>query len=351
MSATEALLAAALALPAYVPPAPPIPAPPVEEAFLTIRDHGALAHPDFGLAAQRAKLERTSRGAGETFTFGIMGDVEPGRFWFQRMLPPGKRTFENQVADLQAQGPDMILQLGDFVSVGTPERFAAFLGQLERLVHVPFFPVTGNHDRDNPHGVVPHSMYREVFGPGDFTFDRGGYRFVLLDSSDGRVMHDQIEWLDRVLDTPKRTVIVTHIPPQYLKKRLDRPRKLPRVASASGDETPDDWYHLGYFKTGSEAFRAVVEKRRVERVYIGHIHSLASSQINGVKYVISGGSGSALYRFPGIPGEKIAHYILVTATPHGLIEEVRNLKGKRRELVYEERSLPPAAQAVASNNP
>lgn len=334
MNAYQALLALSLAVPGGGPQNVTIPEP--SEAFLSV--NAGTAESPWRLEVQRERLYASSRDAGETFRFGVIGDIEPGKRKIQQILfPPADDAFDRLVTDLQTKDPDLILQLGDMVSVGTSENFAAFTAKLDALVQVPFFPVIGNHDRDDPHNVVPHTQYQKVFGPGDFWFERGGYRFVMLDTSDGRVMPEQLAWFEEALNTTdKRTVVSIHIPPVYLNKQLDGPERLPRrmTASARGVEIIEkDKFFRTWFERGSEEFRRIVEQAGVERVYIGHLHTLASTQINNVRYVVSGGGGSPLYRFPGIPGDKITHYILATATPQGVSEEVFNLSTRRRERV------------------
>ena len=81
----------------------------------------AKARPVWGLTAQAKKLALTSRAPGETFSFAVIGDAEPGRFWFERIFPPrGKKVFETQMRRLQANNPDFVLQLGDIVSDRQP---------------------------------------------------------------------------------------------------------------------------------------------------------------------------------------------------------------------------------------
>ena len=283
--------------------------------------------------AQHAQLALRPRAQNEAIQFGVIGDAEPGRFPWQRVLPPGDRTFEELLIDLQVRDPDFVVQLGDFVSIGTEKKYAQFVGVLNRLAARPFFPVLGNHDRANPHGISDKTLYRRVFGAGDYYFDRGGCRLVLLDDADSRILPAQLEWLDAVLDTSLRKIVFMHIPPYYLKDRLVSSEgaalqaQETEPAPAGGDRK----YFQTYVEEGADRFAEIVEARGVDRVYMGHIHALAFAEVRGVSYVLSGGGGSPLYRFPGIPGKKISHYLLVTAGPDSVSEEVFTLQEGRLE--------------------
>ncbi len=291
----------------------------------------------WGHDAQRAKLAQTPRGPQETFTFSLIGDSEPGRFWFERVFPPrGKKVFETLMTDMQSRPHDFVLQLGDFVSRGTTKNYAKFVAKLESVADRPFFPIMGNHDRKktNPKKWADRSIYKEAFASQalpsyrntDFFFDHGGYRIIALDDADGSISAEQLIWLDNVLDTKLKTIVAIHIPPAYLKGRWARPTEL--AQEGAEDETKALKAGKGYFSTGAREFSEIVSRRGVERVYTGHIHALAYANYAGVRYVLSGGGGSPLYRLPGIPGQKISHYITVEAGPDGVRETIITNKGK-----------------------
>ena len=69
----------------------------------------AAARSRVGIAAQLAKLGASSASA--AFTFGVIGDAEPGRFAWERIFTPGLNAFTDQMRALQGAAPDFILQL------------------------------------------------------------------------------------------------------------------------------------------------------------------------------------------------------------------------------------------------
>ncbi len=294
----------------------------------------AAALPRVGIAAQLARLGSAPAGS---FTFGVIGDAEPGRFPWERMFSPGPRVFSDQMAALQAAAPDFILQLGDFVSEGNAANYRAHVEWLDANAHVPILRSIGNHDRSRPNGDADKNLYDAVFGPRDYFFDRGGWRFIALDSSDRAVTSAQLAWLKEALKFSGRKVIFTHVPPKYLKSL----KPLAEVGALETDSAEFDAmqaddrksggihdFFTNYFDDGSAEFEELVSKGNVAAVYMGHIHAFWAADYRGVRYVISGGGGSPLYPLPpGYPKKKFAHYLTVAAGPAGLVETVHPLHG------------------------
>jgi len=288
-----------------------------------------------GIDAQLAKLGSSDR---ETFSFGVIGDAERGRFPWQRVFSPGKHVFEKQLRALQAASPDFIFQLGDFVSEGTADEYRDYVALMDAQARTPLLRCVGNHDRSRPNGAADKALYDAVFGPRDYFFDRGGWRFVSLDSSDRKVTPAQLAWLAKALDTPRRKVIFTHVPPAFLKNmkplaevgELEEEKEEERVEALEAGEQKGAVrdFLTGFFKDGSAEFQALVSSRGVAAVYMGHLHAFWAADFKGVRYVISGGGGSPLIPLPsGYPKKLFAHYLTVSASPSGLVETVHPYKG------------------------
>lgn len=254
---------------------------------------------DWATRNQLTRLAETKRGDAETFSFALIGDSEPGRFWWSRALFNKPGIFRKILSAANESSADFILQLGDMVSRGTPGRFRRFLEELGAAgLLKPYLTVIGNHDRRKPHGLTDSHLYRALFGGTNYWFERGGYRIIIVDSSAGQVTKGQLEWLERSLNTPRRKIVLTHIPPASL---------------------PWTTAGLGGFKKGAEAFMDLMARAKVDRVYMGHIHGYGEHDDRGVKYVLTGGGGSALF-----PGAKVDrrehHWLTVTAGPGGVTE-------------------------------
>ncbi len=109
--------------------------------------------------------------------------------------------------------PDLLLLTGDLSQDGTTESYQRLQTALSPL-KIPTYWLPGNHDCVE---AMERSLTR--FYP-DKAFDRGGWRFLLLNSQDpgcvhGRLSSKSLAWLDRQLsqnpDVP--TVVSLHHPP------------------------------------------------------------------------------------------------------------------------------------------
>ena len=280
-----------------------------DERSAADRDGLAQAAAPWKTSLHLARLARIRRPPGERFEFAVLGDGEPGRFWVFRALFNRKGVFARQVASIQTQSVDFCIQLGDMVSRGTERNFHRFLHRLNAMaVPKPYLTVIGNHDRSKPHGKSDSRAYRSIFGAGNYYFDHGGVRFVSLDSSARRLTRTQLKWLGHVLDTSLRKIVFTHMPPALL--------RLWGGALAHG---------MGGFRRGAREFTRLLSAKGVERVYLGHVHAFGVEDYGGVRYVLSGGGGSAL--FPSGAADKFHHYLTVSVGPSGIQERVHALDG------------------------
>ncbi|MBI4345853.1 MAG: metallophosphoesterase [Elusimicrobia bacterium] len=238
--------------------------------------------------------------------FQVVGDAEPGRFFFSRWLFNVPGVFERQLAAAQARGGDFVIQLGDMVSRGVALQYRGLLGLLERVGAArPYLTVLGNHDRRSPHGASDSRLYQALFGPPSYWFERGNVRFVVVDSSAGRMTPLQLRWLDRALDTERTKIVFTHMPPIQLR------------AWTGG---------VAGFAVGAREFAELVERRGVSRVYVGHVHALDTVVHRGVRYVLSGGGGSPL--FPSAVKRRFHHTLEVEVDGAQVRETVHPLLGR-----------------------
>ncbi len=256
-------------------------------------------------------IAAAGRRPGDSFSFAVLGDAEPGRFWIFRKLFNQKGVFETQLRRLQGEPFDFSMQLGDMVSRGIRRNYLKFFRQLGRNgVRVPYLTTIGNHDRRFPHGRCDADLYREFFGRTNYAFTHAGVRFVSLDTSLQRVTRRQLAWLDRVLDGDGIKIVFTHVPPAYLGEWT-------RFAGAQG---------VGGFKHGARAMMDLFSRKRVDRVYMGHIHAFGVQDVGGVRYVLTGGGGSPL--FPVGKTDVFHHFLSVRVGPDGVEETLHPLRGR-----------------------
>jgi 3',5'-cyclic AMP phosphodiesterase CpdA len=261
---------------------------------------------------QLKRLARLPTAGGDRVSFAVLGDVEPSRFMIFRKLFNQAGVFSAQMAAIQAQKVNFIVQLGDMVEKGEQGRYEAFFQQLKRAWKGgrPYLTVIGNHDRSRPNGKSHSTMYRSLFGVANYFFDHAQTRFVVLDSSSKRVTSSQLRWLDKVLSTPLRKIVFTHMPPVHL-----------GLWGGVGK-----LHSLGGFIGGAREFSEVVAKHGVKRVYMGHVHAFGVQDHLGVRYVLTGGGGSAL--FPSGASDRFHHFLTVDVGPHGVRERVHTMDGR-----------------------
>ncbi len=260
---------------------------------------------------QLRRLSRLPSAGGDKVSFAVLGDAEPSRFWIYRKLFNREGVFRDQMRELQDLPLTFTVQLGDMVSKGTRAHYESFLRGLRRVWSGrPYLTVIGNHDRSRPHGKSSSALYRGLFGRPNYFFDHGGVRFVVLDSSAKRVTRAQLRWLTMALAVPGRKIVFTHMPPV----QLSLWGGVGRV------------HELGGFIAGSREFADIVSAAKVSRVYMGHVHAFGVQDHGGVRYVLTGGGGSAL--FPSGSSDIFHHYLTVEITPAGIRDRVHALDGK-----------------------
>lgn len=242
------------------------------------------------------KVTFTGLTPGSTYHFDVNG-AESGKGTF-RTAPHGDAPFQfvvygdtrtrhdvhRQVIDalLRQAKPDLVLHTGDLVANGADTSLWPVFFDIERelLRRTAFFPVLGNHERNDRNFYeffdVPATPYR--------SFTWGTVHFVLLDSDIGNVSksdterkafwNQQVQWLEDDLQKSQGAAfrfVIAHHPP------------LTAVAKRQGDNP-----HM-------TALMPLFEKYRVTAGFFGHDHNYQHYLRNGVHYLITGGGGAPLY--------------------------------------------------------
>jgi 3',5'-cyclic AMP phosphodiesterase CpdA len=111
-----------------------------------------------------------------------------------------------------------ILHLGDLVRYRNPTHFDWMVSEIqEDSGNFPFYMVPGNHEVAKEDGVVDKSSYLDIFGQTHYWFGYGNTLFVGLDTSEGKLDDEQLQWLKNTLvkirPQFKYCVIFSHVPP------------------------------------------------------------------------------------------------------------------------------------------
>lgn len=198
----------------------------------------------------------------DEFSFVVLGDNRDGNNIFEKLLI--------KINNIEPK-PLFIINTGDLVSKGKFSEYENFLKLIEKS-EIPILTVPGNHDYIGE----GEKFYLQIFGEPDYYFDLGGCRFIILDNARGILTDEQLKWVEKLLKTNLIKFVFIHMPPNY------------------------GVWKVHCFQIKSKEFMELMEKYKVDYVFCGHIHAYHTEEVNGVKYVITGGAGAPLYKFPGM---------------------------------------------------
>jgi predicted phosphodiesterase len=212
------------------------------------------------------------------FKFAVIGDSQ------------GHNDILERAIETMA-GVDFVIHCGDLTPTGTGTEYSAAEETLN-LSSAPVFITPGNHDIKNG-GVV---QFKDRFGPTSLSFDYGGVRFALVDSSDLSISTEEIEWLRGVFEGANEKILITHAPsydPWEGNHTLD---------PASCDRVQD-----------------FVLEEHVNAVFTGHIHAFNQMVVDGTCFTITGGGGGSLL-------EGVHHFVNVSYSGGNLSYEKVDLE-------------------------
>jgi Icc protein len=223
-----------------------------------------------------------SLGDADNFTFAVLGDS---------MDNPEK--FRSILAAAAAQAPAFIVHAGDITRFGSAREFAGPVAIL-RACPVPVVVIPGNHDLETEKG----RFFEQVFGPLDFYFQAGSFRFICInnadDALDGSFIRlpagDAPQELEGLVAGKAPVCIVMHQPP----------------ATAAITE------HVSVPVTAP--LTALLQKHGpgIRAILCGHIHGYAATELEGVPVIISGGAGAPLQDNKGAGFVRRFNFVLVS---------------------------------------
>lgn len=269
----------------------------------------ALVLLSFVMFAAGCSAPATSRSDGSSppsLRFVVLGDNQPPG---TEMLGQPE-VFQRIVDEVAVMRPDLLLHLGDHIS-----GYAADMDLVKRMWDeyfavtaawtMPVHHAAGNHDIWD---VRSETLWKERVGGLYHAFDQGGCHFIVLDSEDqahpGRITGEQLAWLRRDLAAHgnKGPIFVSLHQPLWL--ALDW-----RTFQAS------DW---------DRDVHPLLRQHRVSAVFAGHHHQYATSEKDGVRYILSGGGGGPIDSENGqLAQGDFHHYCVVTVRGTSVAIEVR----------------------------
>ena len=202
------------------------------------------------------------------FSFLVVGDTQTG-------ITESAQVAERMMATDPAAS--FFLHLGDLVGSGNDAQAweEEWWGPLAGLLlHLPVYPVMGNHDEGSPYYERYFKSLRDTGR--NYSFDWGRVHFVVLDFNNGIEADDEnISWLISDLQDHQDAeyIVVCHHLPVYFSDTGDvsLPTKMQTILAP------------------------IYEQYGVRLVLSGHLHGYQHHLKNNIHYVISAGGGGKLY--------------------------------------------------------
>src|SRR3954471_7110044 len=240
------------------------------------------------------------------FSFVIAGDSGA---WPD---PTADAIFSELLRQVAEARPVFFANLGDFAGPGTVERHEHYL-ELVCGLGVPNVCLIGNHDLEGPHAG---EAWTAIHGPRNFHFGHGSTRFVAIDGASGQAgpLGDT---------TPPDTAGPGPAALRYLDEALAAAPEPHRVVLLHAPPHLDGHYapqpECG-FRQGEAEFLEIIHRHGVKLVCCAHGLGYDHHVRDGVRFVMSGGGGAALYlsyRDAGADRGALFHAVQITLDEAG----------------------------------
>jgi 3',5'-cyclic AMP phosphodiesterase CpdA len=221
------------------------------------------------------------------FSFAILGDTHIGN--------PAGGVLKDALSSAKTQGDAFVLVAGDLTDNGDIGQYRQFQ-TLFSDAGLPFRAAMGNHDIF----FGGWDQWKAEIGRSIYSFNADNVHVVILDTANGMLGRDQINWLKQDLEsaTQVHKVVMTHYPVWN-----------GRFASI--------------FRMSSDEETAIVKdlfvRTGVRLVVSGHFHGYDEVTIGGVKYVVTGAANNLLD-----PGQR-RHFLRVRISDSALTTEIIDL--------------------------
>ena len=223
----------------------------------------------------------------DDFTFVVLGDSRDNDPAFYKTLKM-----------IKALKPLFVLHGGDIVNRGCQEEIDHFLEMIKKTSpEMPIFVAIGNHEicsraKDRADGK---RYFEEHVAPLNYVVDLKplNTRVVMLDNAGYALNAAQLTYLKMKLAPDRRRQFVAmHVPP-----------------------TTNRWsFHT--FNKGAPELMQILAEKKVDVAFFGHLHLYDEMEVQGVKYIITGGGGAPLTSLGfGYPG----YHIVVVTVKNGQV--------------------------------
>ncbi len=219
-------------------------------------------------------------------TFTVFGDNRGDR------PPEQPPVFSRILSEMNYLRPAFGFNTGDMILGYTDdsaliEREWEVYDSVTRIFKSPIYHVPGNHDIWDS---VSYRIYRRRFGPTYYAFDTLGSLFIVLNSDEPgyreTISPEQFKWLKKLLKHAKGRY-------RHIFLFIHRP--------LFWETKTASWWR--------EKVHPMLKEAGVEIVFAGHWHVYEYGMMDGIKYVVSGGAGAHIGKYP--EAGYFYHYLLV----------------------------------------
>jgi hypothetical protein len=248
------------------------------------------------------KIQNSIKGK-NAFSFAVIGDT-------QKSFTSFKKILQKHDADKF----DFMVHVGDFTSSGRYTQYMNMVHFLDKST-VPVVCGIGNHDISNR----GPECFAHFFGPLNFYFDIGTFRFIFINNT-------KKEFVPDIHELPGADQ-------QYKPQRGMEAEQIDKLAPLlQGNQhhfifihTPPDFSTFKHhsFTRNSERFINLMKLNaaKIAGVFSGHIHGYSELVSDGVTYIVSGGAGKKLHASREGISNKF-NYVLVKAGKGSVTRQV-----------------------------
>ncbi len=198
----------------------------------------------------------------DQFSFVVMGDTHVGG--------PGGGIVDRVAQMAFSHGDAFAVVAGDITHGGVDGEFSQFKLIFDRLP-LPWRAVIGNHDIF----FGGWGRYRTQIGRSIYSFNADNVHFVVLDSANGVLGQNQLDWVEQDLarNTRPHVVMVSHFPPW-------------------------NGTFASIYRMSSEEEAALIKdiayRYNVDLFFSGHYHGYNEIDLGRTKYIVTGGANDQI---------------------------------------------------------
>lgn len=261
----------------------------------------------FGVADAAKKVTKVK----ESFSFIVFGDSRGSK---PLEIPETYTTILDECNTLET---DFVVHVGDHIMGYTSDmdelrKEWEEVKKINSVLKMPFFPVPGNHEYSDS---LTRKFFLEYNQRGDhYSFDFKGWHFVVLNTEElghtDSIVGAQLEWLKddlaKAMGTFKEKSKV-----KSRKEKLKRKRQMSEGIFVFLHKPLWRYERTGEDRHWMENVHPILVKNKVKAVFAGHWHHYEFSEIDGIKYFITGGAGAPLSDPKSPETGNFFHYVLV----------------------------------------